>query len=301
MRYGDGWKRLALKYKDMMKFALVLLLTPTAGLAQSTFSAGSPYAYVANAGWLNFLPNATVGAVVTETYLTGYAYGANFGWVRLGYVRPDNYHTYSNLISTDFGVNVSATGLLTGYAYGANIGWINFEQTHGKPRIDPFTGIFTGFAYSANLGWISLDTPMSNLITSTITAPDSDGDGISTAWEFEKFGGVGTATATSDFDKDGISDFQEYLAATDPKNAADSFKITSISHASGTTTTTLTFTSKPSRLYRVERDTDLVGIWTDSGFGNFAAAAGVTTTKSITHPAGLKLFFRASAIRPLQP
>lgn len=46
---------------------------------------------------------------------------------------------------------------------------------------------------------------------------DADGDGISDLWELEHFGNLTTATATSDYDGDGITDHAEALAGTDPK------------------------------------------------------------------------------------
>ncbi len=45
---------------------------------------------------------------------------------------------------------------------------------------------------------------------------DTDGDGIPDAWEFRYFGNLTTASATSDYDLDGLSDYGEYLAGTNP-------------------------------------------------------------------------------------
>lgn len=45
---------------------------------------------------------------------------------------------------------------------------------------------------------------------------DTDGDGIPDAWEFRYFGNLTTANATSDYDLDGLSDYGEYLAKTNP-------------------------------------------------------------------------------------
>lgn len=45
---------------------------------------------------------------------------------------------------------------------------------------------------------------------------DTDGDGISDAWEIQYFGNLTTANATTDFDKDTYSDFVEFEAGTDP-------------------------------------------------------------------------------------
>ncbi|RYD23795.1 MAG: hypothetical protein EOP88_02810 [Verrucomicrobiaceae bacterium] len=282
----------------------LLLLLACAGLAcaqSSTIAPATPYAYAANAGWLNFYPSAASGVVVTETYLSGYAYGANIGWVRLGFVRPDNFHTYSQANATDFGVNVSPAGLLTGYAYSANVGWITFEQTHGKPRIDLFTGRFLGYAYSANVGWLALDAPGAGLYAASIHTPDNDGDGLSNAWEYANFNSENIATELTDSDKDGVSDLREFLAGTDPKDPTDFFRVISTTHATGSTTTSLEFTTRTNRSYTIERSGDLSGTWADSGLGLFAPSTDATTSKSVSHPAAARQFFRVTARRPLSP
>jgi hypothetical protein len=268
---------------------------------QSTISTVDKFVYAANGGWIDFRTSAADGVVVTEYYLSGKAYAANFGWINLGGGAPVNGHTYSNASATDFGVNLSAAGELTGYAYAANVGWINFEQVYGQPRLDLLTGKFTGYAYAANLGWISLGTPSSDLVTATVSSPDTDGDGIGDAYERLYFGNLTVMNATSDTDGDGASDVQEYAANTQPNNPADYLRIINQSHTGAFTSVALTFTSKPNRLYTIEHNTDLVGAWTDSGLGLFAPAVGVTTLRNFGYPAGPQRFFRVLAHRPLQP
>ncbi len=52
---------------------------------------------------------------------------------------------------------------------------------------------------------------------------DIDCDGITDTWEMTNFENLTTATATSDYDHDGIPDLQEFIGYTDPKtvNIAD--------------------------------------------------------------------------------
>ena len=78
------------------------------------------------------------------------------------------------------------------------------------------------------------------------------------------FASLSTATPSSNADGDLATDLQEYEAGTDPEDPDSSFRIVSHSFASGGTAATLTFTSAPGRLYRIEHDTDLQGIWTNS-------------------------------------
>ena len=282
----------------MKSLAFLVLTMATATAAPSTISNTDRYPYAANAGWIDLYATGTDGVRVYDTVLAGSAYAANFGWIDFGNGTPTNFHTYSNATATDFGVNVNYnTGALTGYAYAANIGWITFEQTYGFPKIDLRTGIFSGSAYSANIGWIALDTTFSVLDTITITRPDTDGDGIADGWEYLNFGDLSTANAASDNDKDGATDLAEYLAGTNPKDPTSRLSITAHTYNAALTSATLTFTTLPTRNYRIEYDTDLIGTWTNSALGTFSPTRGSVTTKTL---AGLlavpRRFFRVAAV-----
>ncbi len=92
-------------------------------------------------GYINF--GATYGNVhVTDTALTGYAWGENTGWI--------------NLSPTNGGVANTSEGVLSGYAWGERIGWINFNPTNGGVIINS-SGEFTGYAWGERIGWISFN------------------------------------------------------------------------------------------------------------------------------------------------
>ena len=72
-------------------------------------------------------------------------------------------------------------------------------------------GINDGEPDPAN-AYINLNpTLVSGVIAVNTPVIDSDNDGIDDAWEIHYFGNLTTANATSDFDKDGYTDLQEYL------------------------------------------------------------------------------------------
>jgi hypothetical protein len=269
--------------------------------AQSTISSVNRHAYAANAGWLDFRPSPADGVVVTETYLAGHAWAGNFGWVAFGDGSPNNGHSYSNASASDCGVNVAPDGSLAGQAWAANVGWIVFEQTHGMPRLDYVTGRIRGHAWAPNLGWLSFEDETSPLATTAIARPDSDADGIPDAWELLHFTKLTFADGTTDHDGDGIGDLEESVADTDPNDAGDRLRIIDHAYADAFTKVTLTFTSRPSRLYRIEHSTGLQPPWLDSDHGVFPPDAGASTARLVKFAAGPRRFFRVLAIRPLEP
>lgn len=285
-----------------MQTALAIVSISSSVAAQSTISPTNHHAYAANAGWLDCLPSSATGVIITESYLSGYAWAANFGWILLGDGSPANGYAYSNTSATDCGVNVDGSGRLSGYAWSANAGWINFEQALGQPKLDFVTGKLSGHAWSANLGWIVLDTASSDLVTLAIACPDSDGDGMDDAWEMRYFGNLAAANPLSDNDADGQTDLSEFLAGSLPNDPTSRFEVTAHSHSLGfLDAASITFTSSPNRIYSIESSTTLQSPWSGSPLGTFPPSAGPTTTKTVFHGGGARRFFRVLAHKPLQP
>ncbi len=228
--------------------------------AATTIDPTNRYPYGANIGWMDARGDINNGAVIGEYVCSGYIYSANTGWINLGSGAPTNNIRYQNLSPNDFGVNQDGMGNLRGYAWGANIGWINFETT-GAPTVDLLTGKLSGYAYSANCGWISLSNATALVKTASIQpGTDSDGNGLPDAWEMENFGTL-RVDPDADSDHDGLSNYQEYLAGTDPRDARSLLQITSILRGSGgdPTRVVLAWTSEPTRYYAIEKRAALGG------------------------------------------
>jgi hypothetical protein len=287
------------------KTVLLLLTAALPALAGTTFDNTEKYAWSANTGWISFRhdrPDSPAGVTFGGAFLSGYAYSANLGWINFGDGSPANGHAYSDT-GSDHGVNHDGSGNLTGYAWSANTGWINFGwatiSDPNRPRVNLLTGSFTGYAWGANTGWLNLGTGI--LTTRSMDDADTDIDGIADWWEMLHFNNLTAANGTSDTDGDGAPDLSEYLANTNPKDAAQYLKIVSHSHDLDITETTLEFTTTPTRLYRIEFSNNLENPWTNSSLGTFPPNPGTTTTRTITNPGNPNKFFRAVAVLPLAP
>ena len=279
---------------------LAILGVVSSARAATTIDAGNKYAYGANVAWVNWAGDGAHGAVIGAYVCSGYIYSANVGWINLGSGSPANGIQYQNNSATDFGVNQDGLGNLSGYAYGANIGWIKFE-TNGAPRINMITGQMSGYVWSANCGWISLSNAFAYVQTDTISPGALDTNGLPIAWELTYFGHTGV-DPNADPDGDGSSNFQEYLAGTDPNNPSNVLRISGGNFASGGTSVSLTWNSEAARFYYIMKTPSLSSpVWTDSGLGLVSPSAGSTTTAGFTDATAPARFYRVQAVRPLTP
>ena len=127
-------------------------------------------------------------------------------------------------------------------------------------------GRLTGMASEG--GATAFDYDAANNLTERKTIADSDADGIADEWEIRGFGNLTTATASTDYDHDGQSDFAEYISGTDPKNDASYLLVQT---QPGTTGFLISWPSKTNRTYTLERSTNLL-----SGFTVLQSAIAAT-------------------------
>ncbi len=292
-------------------FAAVLMLSGTMHLsdvayADSTINATNHHAWSGNIGWIDLRPerpNAGDGFRFGEFSCSGWIWSPNIGWINCGNGAPANGLQYANDTSSDFGVNHVGTGDLYGLAWAPNIGWINFgwaelePDNPNRPRVNLLTGEFFGYAWSANCGWINLGS--GRLKTDRMDVIDSDGDGISDAFEMGYVKDLTTMSGSSDYDKDGFTDKAEYLAATNPLDPQSNLKITRISKLPDANAVEIEWLSRAARIYDIEAKLNLTdAIWLY--LGTVPGGTGASTSQAVEmgHP---QAFFRVGARIPLQP
>src|SRR5204862_321086 len=90
---------------------------------------------------------------------------------------------------------------------------------------------------------------------------DSNGDGLPDAWQIQFFGSITlpNAAPSADPDNDGFINLQEYLAGTNPTNAASFLKLDSIDVSANSAS--IHFTAVAGKPYTLLYTDDLRGSW----------------------------------------
>jgi|GEM_PF-2305682 len=143
-------KRFSLKKLRVTCLILFCLSALHSAMAdEGNISPGDKYGWSESTGWVNFRPTHG-GVTVHDTFLSGYAWSGNIGWIKLG---NGNAGPYLNSDARNWGVNKDSSGNLSGCAWSEAAGWINFDPSHSRVTIDS-EGSFDGYAWSQNAGWI---------------------------------------------------------------------------------------------------------------------------------------------------
>ena len=99
-----------------------------------------------------------------------------------------------------------------------------------------------------------------------LNTTDEDNDTIPAYWEIQYFGGPTNATGHADSDHDGVTDYAEYVALTNPQDPASRLAIASATFNSSLAGAVgaLSFTSRVARVYQLQTTTNLVApvAWT---------------------------------------
>ena len=130
---------------------------------------------------------------------------------------------------------------------------------------------------------------------------DHVGDGIPDGWRRQYFGGSGTTTnasscAAADLDGDGTSNWNEYVADTNPTNGLSCFHIQSVSRAAGCS---LSYLSSINRHYTLYYATNLAaGVWTNLPSQTDIPGRGGVDVLTDPAPGGAQRFYRIGVHLP---
>ena len=167
---------------------------------------------------------------------------------------------------------------------------------------------------SDSFDFIAIDSDglVSNVATMTIASADSDRDGLLDEWELRTFGNL-LQGADGDFDGDGQTNFQEYLAGTNAASPNSMFiaKISPVGGSGGGAggggngSFEIVWGGVPGNIYTVEHTTNLGSTWSplEGATNIIAASTGGEIRRPITppnHPAigASHIFYRVSVRVP---
>ena len=145
--------------------------------------------------------------------------------------------------------------------------------------------------------------PQTNLVTSSTpvvfqgvyTFADANTNGISDAWEQQMFNEVSTnRTQLTDTDGDGMTDYAEFIAGTDPKNTNSVLELMPpASQPDGNLR--FDWPSVPGRAYRLAASTDLVN-WTP--LSDWVPATTTTSSVVLAPQTNSASYFYRLEVRP---
>lgn len=132
-------------------------------------------------------------------------------------------------------------------------------------------------------------------LTNVVHDLDSDDNGIPDWWEARYSGAIHGLTAEADPDGDGASNLQEWLAGTDPTNAASRLAIAGIGTAS--TPPILVFQGLSNRLYHIDACLELSGTdsWSEASSNAINGANQLVTWTDTTAALPSNRFYRIRA------
>ena len=132
-----------------------------------------------------------------------------------------------------------------------------------------------------------------------IDPEDTDGDRLLDSWELEYFEDINATDGLINSDSDEQSDYNEFLAGSDPKDGSQYFRIIEERYLSDTRYY-LKFTTSDAianRRYKIRYTDDLLSSnWAELSLGSFQPDTGAYTEKTFDLPgSGSTYFFKVEA------
>jgi hypothetical protein len=193
--------------------------------------------------------------------------------------------------------DIAVTGLATGaggtVVVSKNIASGSFTLTGPNSVGQTGSGLVTTFSNSppgqyivqfGDVAFFIAPPPQTNTLlasnaltfTGTYTFPDVNSNGMSDLYEQYYFGSVSSnRTRLTDTDGDGMSDYAEFIAGTDPTNAASNLRFLTSFETSNVMT--MQWSAIPGRIYELQASTNMID-WTAVSLWMQAASSPMTYT-----------------------
>lgn len=238
-----------------------------------------------------------VGVMLRESLAPG-ARDIFIGWRGDGSIERIRRNTADTACTSNVGAVVTAPwvrirrdgDVLTTFYSPDGVTW----TPHGSTQtIAMGTTVYVGLAASSNAATLVGESSVDNL---TFQADDYDQDGLPDAWEMSNFGNL-NATATGDSDGDGMTNYQEFLAGTNPKDGASRLAAT-LARPNAAAPFTVTWPSVPGKQYTILYQNALGGTWQTLATVPAASAPATSTNYPDAASAGLGQRFYKVQVGP---
>ena len=238
-----------------------------------------------------------VGVMLRESLLPG-AKDIYIGWRGDGKIERIRRNTADTACTSNVGAVMTAPwvkirrdgDVLTTFYSPDGVTW----TAHGSTQTIPMaTTVYVGLAASSNDATLVGESSADNV---TFQADDYDQDGMPDTWEMAAFGSL-TQTANGDSDGDGMTNLQEFLAGTNPTDAASRLTAT-LSRPSAAAPFTLAWPSVPGKTYTLLYQAALGGAWQTLTTVPAAVAPATSTSYSDATSAGLTQRFYKVQVGP---
>ena len=243
-----------------------------------------------------------VTGTVYSTYYTASAwYDPSSGTKRWGSQKIDGATTADYGMTYNDGIQMLFSSSDTPYEAGAatyDSGGGTFVTNGGVWKLAGINTVIYGDGVT-NLGTFAVSVPAYETWATNVMNPNGDlnGNGIPNYWE-EQYGGTITGlVASADNDGDGFSNLQEYIADTNPTNAASFFEIDAIIAQVNQTVTFLGSTARQYQVFCTTNDLAVTNLTWIAAHTNKIWGAGTNSFITVTNTAD-KAFYRLKVSLP---
>jgi len=175
----------------------------------------------------------------------------------------------------------------------------HFDDSALDPDGDNLTNIeeYNAGADPQNPDWFGRNSALSDPFT-VYTIVDVDGDGIHDAWEVFYFGSTAACDPIGQGDDDGINNYQEFIAGTDPKDSSSFLWMEPQSAPDGSNVFVFSWFSASNKLYIIERTAHLPDGFQTVLESGLIATPPINTYTDITDTATGPYFYRIRVNHP---